>query len=150
MSVNKRKKSTRMRGKKTHGYGSKKKHRGHGNRGGSGMGGSGKRADSKKPSVQRIKDYFGKHGFKIKGQYPHITAINIIDWRKDSQHFFLPGMQPLRKAYIPLTSENLGTINFLAAESQQKNGASQQSVLQHRQAKKSRRQAAPSLFLMHL
>ena len=62
MVVNKRKKNSRQRGSWTHGWGEKKKHRGSGNRGGSGMAGTGKRADSKKPSIWKER-YFGKHGF---------------------------------------------------------------------------------------
>lgn len=66
MTINKRKKSTRMRGSQTHGWGAKKKHRGAGNRGGRGMAGSGKRGDQKKPSILKEygNTYFGKHGFK--------------------------------------------------------------------------------------
>ncbi|MBI5390778.1 uL15 family ribosomal protein [Candidatus Woesearchaeota archaeon] len=63
MTARKRKKSVRYRGSKTHGCGSMKKRRGSGNKGGKGNAGSGKRADSKKPSYQTIKDYYGKHGF---------------------------------------------------------------------------------------
>lgn len=70
----KRKKNVRQRGGKTHGWGSMKKHRGAGNRGGRGNAGSGKRSDHKKPSYwdntkpmrpgqKRGQDYFGKHGF---------------------------------------------------------------------------------------
>ena len=61
--MTKRKKSRKLRGHKTHGYGSKKKHRGAGNRGGRGMAGTGKRAGQKKPSMPE--DYLGKKGFKI-------------------------------------------------------------------------------------
>lgn len=71
MVVNKRKKNTRLRAKTTHGYGSMKKHRGAGNRGGRGMAGSGKRADQKKPTILKLygstkgsKSYLGKSGFK--------------------------------------------------------------------------------------
>ncbi|MEK6934472.1 MAG: uL15m family ribosomal protein [Nanoarchaeota archaeon] len=67
MTVRKRKKNTRQRGSKTHGYGAMKKHRGAGSRGGRGMAGTGKRADTKKPSVINkftLKNYFGKFGFK--------------------------------------------------------------------------------------
>ena len=65
MTVNKRKKSNRMRASQTHGWGAKKKHRGAGNRGGRGMAGSGKRADQKKPSILKEygNTYFGKLGF---------------------------------------------------------------------------------------
>ncbi len=66
MVVHKRKKSNRMRGAKTtHGYGSKKKNRGAGNRGGKGMAGTGKRADQKKPTILKLfgNAYYGKRGF---------------------------------------------------------------------------------------
>ncbi|MBW2976679.1 uL15 family ribosomal protein [Candidatus Woesearchaeota archaeon] len=75
MTVNKRKKSARYRGSKTHGKGSKKKRRGSGNRGGKGRGGSGKRADSKKPSLWR-KRYFGKHGFTSRDK-GSVKAVSI-------------------------------------------------------------------------
>ncbi len=77
MTVNKRKKNTRQRGSKTHGWGAKKKHRGQGHRGGRGMAGTGKRADSKKPSVWKDLDYFGKHGFVSKTPGAKIKAVNI-------------------------------------------------------------------------
>ncbi len=79
MTVNKRKKSDRMRGTQTHGWGSKKKHRGAGNRGGRGMAGTGKRADQKKSLILKYigNDYFGKKGFhSIKNK---IIALNICD-----------------------------------------------------------------------
>ena len=77
MAFNKRKKNTRQRGHKTHGWGAKKKHRGQGHRGGRGMAGTGKRADSKKPSIWKDENYFGKHGFVSKTPKPNISAINI-------------------------------------------------------------------------
>ena len=66
MTVNKRKKLSRMRGTHTHGWGAKKKHRGAGHRGGRGMAGSGKRADQKKPTILKLygNKYYGKSGFK--------------------------------------------------------------------------------------
>ena len=76
MVVHKRKKLKRLRGSHTHGWGSKKKHRGSGNKGGFGMAGTGKRADQKKPSIWKT-DYFGKHGFKFKGQKEEILPVNI-------------------------------------------------------------------------
>ena len=76
MTINKRKKNTRQRGHKTHGWGAKKKHRGQGNRGGRGMAGTGKRADSKKPSFWKER-YFGKFGFISKTPKVKINAVNI-------------------------------------------------------------------------
>lgn len=63
MVVRRRKKVSRRDGSRTHGWGSSKKHRGAGSRGGRGMAGTGKRADSKKPSVWMNTRYFGKYGF---------------------------------------------------------------------------------------
>ena len=77
MTVNKRKKNTRQRGHKTHGWGAKKKHRGKGHQGGAGMAGTGKRADSKKPSIWKDKHYFGKHGFVSKTPKVKINPVNI-------------------------------------------------------------------------
>lgn len=76
MTVNKRKKNDRQRGHKTHGWGAKKKHRGKGHQGGAGMAGSGKRADSKKPSIWKDLEYFGKHGFVSKTPKVKINAVN--------------------------------------------------------------------------
>lgn len=67
----KRKKSSRMHGKKmgTHGWGARKKHKKSGHRGGKGMSGTGKRADHKKTLVTKLygNKYFGKKGITSKG-----------------------------------------------------------------------------------
>jgi len=76
--MHKRKKNTRQRGSMSHGWGSKKKHRGAGNRGGRGMAGTGKRADSKKPSIWDDPYYFGRHGFTKKNK-KNIFGINVQD-----------------------------------------------------------------------
>ena len=79
MVVHRRCKNTRFRGNTTHGYGSMKKHRGAGHRGGRGMAGSGKRADQKKPTILKLygASYFGKHGFlPPQGHYPTLTCMN--------------------------------------------------------------------------
>ncbi len=78
MVINKRKKNSRHRGSWSHGYGSRKKHRGAGSRGGRGRAGTGKRADQKKPSYWR-KRYFGKQGFKKKGIRKEVRSINIFE-----------------------------------------------------------------------
>lgn len=75
MVINKRKKNVRQRGSHTHGWGSKKKHRGAGNRGGRGNAGSGKRGDSTKPRIWKNKRYFGSYGFQNKRK--EIKAVNI-------------------------------------------------------------------------
>ncbi len=77
MVVNKRKKNSRYRGSKTHGWGSMKKHRGAGNRGGRGMAGTGKRGDAKKPSIWKNKKYFGKYGFHKPGVVKKVVPVNL-------------------------------------------------------------------------
>lgn len=87
MVVLKRKKASRQRGKKTYGFGAKKKHRGSGNKGGRGHAGSGKRADSKKPSFWKDKDYFGRKGFNRKQSLrENHVSINVgaLDEKLDS------------------------------------------------------------------
>ncbi len=78
MTVNRRKKNVRQRGNTTHGWGSMKKRRGAGNRGGRGMAGSGKRADQKKISIlkQYGHSYFGNRGF-FKHNKNVIKAVNV-------------------------------------------------------------------------
>ena len=75
-----KKKNKGFRGYKSHGWGSKKKHRGKGSRGGKGMAGTGKRADTKKPTIINLygNDYFGKRGFVVP-QAESYKAINLQD-----------------------------------------------------------------------
>ena len=76
----KTKKDRRLRGSKTHGWGSMKKHRGAGNRGGRGKAGTGKRADTKKPTIINLfgNDYFGKTGFTSKMR-KIVRSINVCE-----------------------------------------------------------------------
>jgi large subunit ribosomal protein L15 len=68
-------KTNKLRGSKSHGYGSKKKHRGKGSRGGKGMGGSSKH--NRSWVYSNDKDYFGKHGFT--SLYPRKNVINLYE-----------------------------------------------------------------------
>jgi len=71
MKTHKRKKSSRMHGRRmgTHGRGARKKAKGSGHRGGKGMAGTGKRADQKKTLITKLygHGYFGKQGITSKG-----------------------------------------------------------------------------------
>ncbi len=87
MVVRKRKKNSRQRGSKTHGWGAMKKHRGAGNRSGRGMAGTGKRADTKKPSIWKNPKYFGKIGFAERRVKEKIIAINIESLEANSQKY---------------------------------------------------------------
>lgn len=60
----KRNKRSRIRGRRTLGWGSRKKHRNSGSRGGFGMAGTGKKAGQKRTLVlKHMPGYFGKKGF---------------------------------------------------------------------------------------
>ncbi len=67
-------KSSKRRGHTTHGYGSMKKHRHGGSRGGRGMAGTGKRADQKKSLINPA-EYFGTSGFH--SLRSAVRAINV-------------------------------------------------------------------------
>lgn len=74
----KRKKNSRQRATTTHGWGSMKKHRGAGNRGGRGNAGSGKRGDAKKPTFRvKLKRELGRHGFSNAAGRTVFKPVNI-------------------------------------------------------------------------
>lgn len=80
--LNKRKKTTRMRGTSSHGWGHKKKHRGKGHRGGMGNAGTGARADVKKPTILKLfgNTYFGKRGFtSIKKKKQNVLSLRYLE-----------------------------------------------------------------------
>ena len=73
-----RKKVRRMRGSKTHGWGSKKKHRGGGSRGGRGK--SGLMKHKKSWMLKYDPEHFGRGDFKIPSAVKkEIKAINLRD-----------------------------------------------------------------------
>jgi large subunit ribosomal protein L15 len=78
-----KKKSVKLRGSRTQGYGSAKKNRGKGNRGGKGMAGT---KDHRKFSVAKyFPGHIGKHGFRSlskRGLKPRPAAINLRDLEK--------------------------------------------------------------------
>lgn len=79
----KRSKRVKMRGSQTHGYGSKKKHRGGGSKGGKGFAGS---YGHKKVYLKKYQpEHFEKRKFKSlreRGFSPHLRAINLRDLSK--------------------------------------------------------------------
>jgi len=102
----KRKKKVKFRGSKTHGYGSMKKHRGAGSRGGRGMAGTGKRGDAKKPSIWKNKKYFGKHGFKSKRN--SVLGINISDIEKNLDNLINKSIVKKEKDSFVLDLKDMG------------------------------------------
>lgn len=78
MVVKNRKKNRRMRGSMTHGWGSKKKHRGSGSRGGVGM--AGLKKHKKSWVIKNCPNYFGKRGFKVPvNAKKQIRSMNLRD-----------------------------------------------------------------------
>ncbi len=107
MPTRKRKKSRRKRGSTTHGYGSKKKHRGAGSRGGRGNAGTGKRGQQKMPSVWKNK-YLGQHGFTRNVSEPEINTINIIDLERKIDTFVEEGNAKKTKDVYEINLEDIG------------------------------------------
>jgi large subunit ribosomal protein L15 len=92
IGTHKRKKVTRMHGRRagTHGWGARKKHRGSGHRGGKGLAGTGKRADQKKTLVLALygNKYFGKQGVTSrKTQRDVRKRINLLDIQKNLEKY---------------------------------------------------------------
>ena len=108
MTVNKRKKNDRQRGSKTHGWGAKKKHRGKGHQGGAGMAGTGKRADSKKPSIWKDVNYFGKHGFISKTPKVKINAVNVSYIEQHLNKLVLSNLVKKESGFYSVELEKMG------------------------------------------
>ena len=109
------KKSRKLRGGQTHGYGAKKKHRGAGNRGGRGRAGSGKRADQKKPSYQKVgKSYLGRTGFSPKNTVK-IVAINIRDLEVQIDAFVAQKLAKKSGEMYSIDLEDIGYNKLLGA-----------------------------------
>jgi large subunit ribosomal protein L15 len=86
MKLKKRKKTSRLRGSRTAGWGFRQKHKGHGNRGGVGMAGTGKRADHKKQKALIMakkagakKGYFGGGGFTSRKTAKKVNNVLNLD-----------------------------------------------------------------------
>ncbi len=91
MPVNFRKKNRKMRGKTTHGWGTKKKHRGSGSRGGSGWGGAKKHKKSFIYSYEP--EHFGKKGFfslHKKLKFINVEELNKYVERTDAKSVNTP------------------------------------------------------------
>lgn len=87
----KRSKRSRIRGKRSCGYGARKKHRGKGSQGGKGMAGTGKRAGQLITWIlkQKIK-YFGKTGFK-NTRKKKLNEINLDEINEKINNFIEKG-----------------------------------------------------------
>jgi len=109
MTAKRKKKNKKMQGSKTHGWGSKKKHRGKGNRGGRGMAGTGKRADQNKPSILKEfgNTYFGRRGFVRPGRKEDKT-INLDYIEKHTQELIAKGLITKENDFYNIDIKKLG------------------------------------------
>ncbi len=116
--INKRKKYSRYRGSHTHGGGAKKKRRGSGHRGGYGMAGSGKRADHKKPMLQKLygKNYLGKSGFKrpLK-KIVKIISFNLEDLERNIKSYLEKGLVKKENDFYVVNLTSLGFDKLLGS-----------------------------------
>ena len=107
MTVNCRSKFSRMRGSHTHGWGSKKKHRGSGNRGGKGWCGAGKKGDAIKTLFWKDTHYFGKHGFKKKGAVVVVKPVNLVSIEKNLDSLVSKGIAKLEQGVYSIDVKQL-------------------------------------------
>ena len=116
MTTTKNKKVTKRRGSKSHGFGSMKKNRGAGNRGGRGLAGSGKRAGHK---VQQIikrfgKGYLGKYGFTSKSR-TKIKGINLKEIDTKIDLYMEKGFAKKESGIISIDLEKIGYNKLLGS-----------------------------------
>jgi large subunit ribosomal protein L15 len=79
--IKKRSKKSRIRGRRSCGYGFRKKHRGKGSKAGKGMAGTGKMAGQRKLMVLKyMPNYLGKKGFKSRKK--KLKTINLEEINK--------------------------------------------------------------------
>ena len=103
--VKKRSKRSRLRGRRTCGYGHKFKHRGKGSKGGKGKAGTGKMAGQKKTFVLRyFPNYLGKHGFKSKNK--KLRTINLSQIQEKLDTFLKEGIATKTRSGIEITLKN--------------------------------------------
>ncbi|MBI4447346.1 uL15 family ribosomal protein [Candidatus Woesearchaeota archaeon] len=112
----KRKKVVKQRGSHTHGYGSMKKHRGAGNRGGRGMAGTGKRADTIKPTIIKKYglSYFGKRGFTSVNKFDP-RVMNLNDLSQKINNLILKDKIKEKNGYFVIDGKDFGFDKLLGS-----------------------------------
>lgn len=97
-----------MRGSSTHGWGSKKKHRGSGNRGGFGFAGYGKRSEHYKPYYLKLREFVGKNGFHSHRRGKKQLAVNIEYIQQHLDEFVNSGKVERKGEIYAVDIEKLG------------------------------------------
>ena len=95
-------KRKRLRGSRTNGWGSRKKHKGKGMKGGKGMAGTGKKAGQKVIFVRKYfpEGYFGKKGFISRGVGKRLKTINLENIKGKNGEANLEGYKVLGKGEL--------------------------------------------------
>lgn len=115
MVVRKRKKNSRMRASHTHGWGSKKRHRGAGARSGRGNAGRGKRSCHKKPSFQKREIFLGHKGFVMHGATLKNEGVNLEFIQDHLQEYVLGGKVEKKGDIYLVDVEKLGFVKVLGS-----------------------------------
>lgn len=107
MVVRKKKKVRKFRGKRSYGYGSHKKHRGGGSRGGRGKAGLHKHKWSY--TVKYAPEHFGKRGFKRpKGIVKRVESINLKELDQIAEKLLEKKLAEKEGDKIKINVSNLG------------------------------------------
>lgn len=107
MVVRKKKKVRKFRGKRSYGYGSHKKHRGGGSRGGRGKAGLHKHKWSY--TVKYAPEHFGKRGFKRpKGIVKRVESINLKELDQIAESLIEQKLAEKEGDKIKINVSNLG------------------------------------------
>ena len=107
MVVRKRKKILKKRGQRSPGYGSQKKHRGGGSRGGRGLAGLPKH--KRMTSLKYMPDHFGKRGFERPQKVmKKLKTINLKDLDSRIEELLKEGKAKKEKGTIKVNLSELG------------------------------------------
>ena len=115
MTINKRRKNSRLRGSHTHGWGARRSTEEQDTVEDAGNAGSGKRADAKKPSFWNDTEYFGKHGFKSKGQLVTYERINLRTVEGSLRGFIEKGWAKEEKGAVTVDLRAAGYTKLLSS-----------------------------------
>ncbi len=115
MTTNKKTKCNKLRGSRTHGWGSPKKHRGAGSRGGVGNAGAGKKGQQNMTTIHQKGTRIGNHGFTR----PPVTVnnprtINLDDLEKHISLYITKGCAKQTKDTTEINATKLGYDKILS------------------------------------
>ncbi len=115
MTVNRRKKCRKLRASRTHGWGSPKKHRGAGSRGGVGNAGAGKKGQQNMTTKHNQGLRIGNYGFKKPpATLNNPRTINLDDIEKHIEKYVAKSIAKQEKGITQIDAGKLGCDKVLA------------------------------------